>query len=156
MSVEAVVTPAGHIHSGAGLHQEYLWIHVLRNTGRGVKRDRVPDLADIRLRNGPAAQKVAGGVSPIDFKTKLAVMIMGGEADIVEHGRHIKQFGIEPQILLFAQKGTPAEDATGMKEQQVVFGITDELRDIARQLAVGDFYPGNVGHGMPFLPQIAL
>jgi hypothetical protein len=64
----------------------------------------------------------------------------------MKHRADIKQFGIEPKAFALAGERAEQIDARRMVEQQVWFGVADELREIARHLAVRDLDPGNIVH----------
>ena len=58
--------------------------------------------------------------------------------DVVEHGRGVKQFGIEAQPALLSGDGAKEKDPAGVVEQQLGLGIADELCDRAAKLAIGN------------------
>src|ERR1700720_3183398 len=57
-----------HVHLDARRHQRDHRVHVLRNAGRGVQRDRGPHRVDILPRYAAAAQEVAGGVRAVHLE----------------------------------------------------------------------------------------
>ena len=62
----------------------------------------------------------------------------------MKHRADVKQFGIEHKAFSLTSERAEQVNAGRMVEQQVWFGVADELREITRHLAVGDFDPGNI------------
>jgi hypothetical protein len=83
-------------------------------------------------------QEVARGIGAVDLETFVGATEPRRQPHVVEHGAGIKQFGIELQIPMLARQCPEVIDAAGVVEQQWGFGISHQLGDLARQLAVGD------------------
>jgi hypothetical protein len=144
---EAFISATGDIHTCPHLNKRYLRMHMLGNAGRRMQCDRGPHFINVGFRNVVSSEEAARRVGPVHFKAALTIVVLCSQTDVVEHGRHVKQFAIVLKVLTSSCEGAPEEDAAGMEEQQVVFRIADELRDITRELAVRDGGTGHIDHG---------
>ena len=70
-------------------------MHVLRNAGRRVQRDRRPNRIDIRLRDAVAAQKIARCVRAIDLKALFGTAVLWGKPHIMEHRSRIQKLRVK-------------------------------------------------------------
>ena len=112
------VGDAQHVHLDARGDQRDHRMHVLRNAGRGVQRDRGPHRVDILLRYAVAAQEVSRGVGAVDLEALVGAAVPMRQPHVVEHRAGIEQLGIERQAAPRAGQRSPVEDAAGMVEQQ--------------------------------------
>jgi hypothetical protein len=83
---EPVIAAAGHVHSRACLHQEYLRMQVFGDARGRMKSDGVPNPLHIRFRDSVASQKFTGGVGTVDLETKLTVTILALPLFVVSAG----------------------------------------------------------------------
>src|SRR5450631_1922750 len=111
-------------------------MHVLRDTGCCMQRDRCPDLIDILLCDGMASQEVTGGIRAIDFESLLGAAVLMRQAHVVEHRTCIKQFRVESESATLPCQSAPVVDAARMVKEQCRFGVPHQLHYFASELAV--------------------
>ena len=91
-------------------------MHVLRDAGRRVQRDRGPDRLNVALGYAMAPEKVASGVGAVDLETLIRASVLRGKAHVVEHGAGIEELGIKTETAALAGERAPVIDAAGMAE----------------------------------------
>jgi hypothetical protein len=93
------------------------------------------------------SKKVACRICPIHFEAQLAGLVASSDADIVEHGRCIEEFGVKLQVHAAARQPAPAIYAQRVVIVQVVLRVTNELGQLACELAVWNANPRHfLGH----------
>ena len=135
---EAGVVDSEHVHFDACRYQGNDRMHVLRNAGSGVKRNRCPHVVDVLLRDVMAAQEVARGIGSIHLETVCIAAVSRYETDVVEHRAGVEKFGIELETTALTSECAEIIDAAGVIEQQSRFSVADELRDFVGEFAVGN------------------
>jgi hypothetical protein len=65
--------------------------------------------------------------------------VLARQAHIVKHGCRIEQLAVELQAASQAGQGPETVNAARMIEEQIRFGIPNELGDLPTQPAVGNF-----------------
>src|SRR5437899_13022847 len=78
------------------------------------------------------------GIRAVDLEALGLAAVLMGQAHVVEHRACIKQFGIESESATLACQSAPVIDAARVVKQQRRFGVPHQLRDFARELAVGN------------------
>jgi hypothetical protein len=96
-----------HIHFDTGGDQGDDRMHVLRDAGGGMQRDRRPHRIDILLGNVVRLQEIPGGVGTVDLETLIGAAVLLRQAHVVKHRAGIQQFGIETQPTPLAGKRAP-------------------------------------------------
>src|SRR6266851_5480576 len=86
---------AEHVHFHAGRYERHDGVHVLRNAGGGVKRDRGPDGVDVSLGNPVAAEKVAGRIGAVDLEALGGAVVLMREPHIMEHRACVEKLRVE-------------------------------------------------------------
>jgi hypothetical protein len=109
---------AEHVHLDAGGDERNDGMHVLRDAGRRVQRDRSPDRLDVPLGDAMGPEEVAGGVGAVHLEALMRARVRGGEAHVVEHGAGVKELGIEAEAAALAGERAPVIDAARVMEQQ--------------------------------------
>ena len=137
IAVFGIIQPK-YVHFDARRQERDDRMHVLRDAGRRVQGDRGPDRFDLLLRDAVASQEVTGGIRAVNFEALIRAAVLIGQAHIMEHRACIKQFGIESQSATLACQSAPVIDAARMVKEQRRFGVPHQLRDFARELAVGN------------------
>jgi hypothetical protein len=74
---------AEHVHFHASRYERHDGVHVLRNAGGGVERDRGPDGFDVCLGNPVAAEKVAGRIGAVDLEALGGAAVLVPTANII-------------------------------------------------------------------------
>src|ERR1700730_3798237 len=109
---------------------------VLRDGGRRVQGDRLPDRIDILLMDSMASQEVTGGICAVNLEAFLRGWLLMPQAHVVEHRACIKQFGIDPQSATLACQSAPVIDAARMVKEQRGLGVSHQFLYFASELAV--------------------
>src|SRR5260370_41555299 len=107
------------------------------NGGSGVEGDGLPSPVDMLLVELVAAEEVARGVGSVNLEAGRAA-VGGGEADVVEHGAGVEEFGVELEAAALACERGEVVDAAGVVEEQIGFGVADELGDLVGEFGVGN------------------
>src|SRR5260370_6627290 len=107
-----------YIHFDAGSHERNNWAHVLRNAGRGVKRDRGPDGVDVRWGYAVVAEKVTGRIRAVDLEALGSTAVLGCETDVMEHRAGVEKLGVEAQAAVSASHRSEEVDAAAMVKKQ--------------------------------------
>jgi hypothetical protein len=81
---ELLISDPEHVHLDARGHERHFRLLVLRDGGRRVQRDGVPDDLDGFLRNTIAAEKISGRVGTVNLESKLRMAISLGQTDVVK------------------------------------------------------------------------
>src|SRR5258708_25720966 len=113
-------------------------MHVLRDAGSRMKRNRCPDAVDVLIRDVMTAQEVARGICSSILETVCVAAVSRYETDVVEHGSGVEKFGVELEATALACERAKVVDAAGVVEQQSRFCVADELRDFAGKITVRD------------------
>src|SRR5260370_30696667 len=108
-------------------------MHVLGDAGSGVEGDGCPYAVDVLLVELVAAEEVARGVGSVNLEAGRAA-VGGGEADVVEHGAGVEEFGVELEAAALACERGEVVDAAGAGGGQHGFGGAGERGDF-----VGEF-----------------
>src|SRR4030095_7711149 len=115
-------------------------MHVLRDTGCGVKGNRSPHCVDVLLGDLVLTKKLTSSVGSVYLKTICSAAVFRSETHIMEHCTHIQQLRIEGETFPFAGCSGKVVDAAGMVEQQRALCIADQFGDFARPFAGGGGY----------------
>ena len=129
---------AEHVHLDAGGDERDDGMHVLRDAGRRVQRDRGPDRLDVALGDAMASEEVTGSIGAVDLETLIRARMLGGEAHVVEHRAGVEELGIEAEAAALAGERAPVIDAARVMEQQRRLGIPDQFGHFTCQFAVGN------------------
>src|SRR5258708_37858571 len=113
-------------------------MHVLRDAGSRMKRNRCPDAVDVLIRDVMTAQEVARGICSINLKTVCVAAVSRYETDVVEHGAGVEKFGVELEAAVLACEGAKEVDAAGVIEEQSRFCVVNELGDLVGEFTVGN------------------
>src|SRR5947207_4790622 len=74
-------------------------MHVLRDTGCGVKGNRSPHRVDVLLGHLVLTKKLTSSVGSVHLKTICSAAVFRSETHIVEHCTHIQQLRIEGETF---------------------------------------------------------
>ena len=77
-------------------------MHVLRDTGCGVKGNRSPHCVDVLLGDLVLTKKFASSIGAVYLKAVYSAAVFRSEAHIMEHCTHIQQLRIEDEAFPFA------------------------------------------------------
>lgn len=127
---------ADQVHIGTFGEQRGEREQVRRYPICGVERNRKPDLADIGFGNAVSAKEIASGVGAIYLEASVTVAIAGRQAEIMEHGRHIKKLGIDIERLSLRCQGSPVVDAGRVFEEKFALCIAHKFSGVTRQRTV--------------------
>src|ERR1700741_412479 len=116
-------------------------MHVLRNAGRRVQRNRRPNGVDIRSSDALGAQESAGRIRSVDLEALLGAAVLWGKSHVMEHRPRIQELRIEAQVPLLSGQRTEKIYAARVMEEQRRFGIADQLGNLLGELAVGNAHP---------------
>ena len=84
-----------HVHFDTGGDQRDDRVHMWRNAGRGVQRDRCPNRVDVLLGDASAPQEVAGGIGSVDLEAIVLATVLVSETHVVKHRSRVEQLRIE-------------------------------------------------------------
>ena len=85
------------VHLDTRRHQRDDRMHVLRNAGRRVQRDRRPHRLDVCLWNTVPLQEIPRRIGAVDLEALVGAAVGLGQAHVVKHRSRIEQFRIEFQ-----------------------------------------------------------
>ena len=128
---------AEHVHLDAGGDERDDGMHVPRDAGRRVQRDRGPHRLDVLLGDAMAPEEITGDIGAVHLEALIPASVLRGQAHVVEHGAGIKELAIETLAASPACHRSPVKDAARVVEQQRRLGIPDQFGHLTRQLAVG-------------------
>ena len=86
--------------------------------------------------------------APSTSKRERGGAVALGEPEVVKHRSDVEQLQVRLQSAAQALQCSEEEHPPGMVEQQVVFDVTNELGDFARQRAIGYADAGNGFDGL--------
>src|SRR5207302_11442760 len=112
-------------------------MHVLRDTGCGVKGNRSPHCVDVLLGDLVLTKKLTSSVGSVYLKTICSAAVFRSETHVMEHCTHIQQLGIEREAFPFTGCSGEVVNAARMVEQQRVLCIANQFGDFASHFAVG-------------------
>ena len=138
-----IVGETQYIHLHTGRHQRDNRLLVLRNAGRRMQRDRVPHHIDLGFRNAVLVQEIACRVRAVHFETIGLAAVCRHEPHVMEHRADVEQFRVVLQLLALAGERAEQKDARRVIEEQIGFGVANQLRGVAGHLAVGYPDPGD-------------
>jgi hypothetical protein len=140
---KCVAADTDHVGLDTGDDQGALGVEVLRHARGGVQCDSEPHLAGVGGVDTVRHQEIACRVGAVDFEAKLRRAVALGEAQVVEHRRDIEQFEVRFKAHTAAVQRAEQEHPARMVEEQVVFGVADEVGRLAHQRCVGNRDAGN-------------
>src|SRR5258708_40045030 len=144
---EFLVGDTEHVHLDASGDEGDDRVHVHGDTRRRVQRDRGPDELYVALRDFAGLQEVARGVRAVDLEALGSAAVPACQAHVVEHRAGVEQLAVELQATPQAGQRAKIVNPARIVEEQFRLGITDKLRDLLAQLAVGDADPFDRRHG---------
>src|ERR1700676_5581834 len=115
-------------------------MHVLRDTGCGVKSNRSPHCVDVLLRDLVLTKKLTSSVGSVYLKTIRSAAVFRSETHIMKHCTHIQQLRIEGETFPFTGCSGKVVGAPRMVKQQRFLCIPNKFGDCASHFAVGDGY----------------
>src|ERR1700730_12152377 len=108
---------AEHVHLDTGSDERDDRMHVLRDAGCGVQRNRGPHRLDVPLGDAMAAEEVTGTIGAVNLEALVRACLLGGKAHVVEHGAGVKQLWIEAKPAALAGERAPVVHAARVMEQ---------------------------------------
>src|ERR1700752_1348690 len=115
-------------------------MHVLRDTGCGVKGDRSPHCVDVLLGDVVLTKKLTSSVGSVYLKTICSAAVFRSETHIMEHCTHIQQLRIEGETFPFAGCSGKIVDAVRRCEKKRFLGPANHFVPLGSHFAVGDGY----------------
>src|SRR5947208_13713061 len=101
-------------------------MHVLRNAGSRVKRNRCPYPVNVLFRDVMAAQEVARGIGSINLKAVCVAAVSGYKTDVMKHSACVQEFGVELETAALTGECAEVVDAAGVIEEESRGCIPDQ------------------------------
>lgn len=108
-----------------------------------MQGDAEPHLVGVGLVDAVPRQEIADGVCAVDLEADGGALVALGQPEVVKHRADVQQLEVRPQSAALALQRSVEEHPPGMVEQHVVFGVADEVGDLAHHGGVGDPDAGN-------------
>src|SRR5690606_29540606 len=144
LGAELGVVQAQDVVFDAGGDQGDLGLHVLRDAGGGVQRDRGPHPAHAVFGDAVRAEEGAGLVGAVDLEAAAAAVEPLAEAEVVEHRADVEQLGVVVQAAAAPAQGAEPVDPPGVVVDQLLGGVPDQFGGFGGQFRVGDGDPGDL------------
>src|SRR5271168_1694649 len=82
-------------------------------------------------------QKISGYVRAVDLESFVRTAVLVYQPHVMKHGPGIKQFRIKLQAATLPRERAPMIDAARMMKEQWRLRVSHQLRNLARECAVG-------------------